>query len=489
MILDTKSEIQRTLYMELNYIGNIKIKMVSNGLSLKAFFCLMVMLLFICTVSFAQSDGKVIEGQLEIGIARVDITPRTPIRLAGYAARGDKETDKIIHRLEAKALAFGNDEQKPSILITVDLVGIPDNITNNLVEALVKEVDIDASRIAICASHTHGGPEVGHLLNILQAGPDGFSDSLLSLDQLIRIAQYTEELKLKLKQVSLEALKNREPAIAAWGQGNVTFAKNRRIEGGPVDHAMPLLTIRQPDGALRAVLLNYACHGTTIGSVNELYGDWISEAKNAIEKKHPKTMAMVAIGCGGDSNPDPRGKIKHMRAYGKEIANEVDKLLKTELQPITALPIARMKRVNLPFAHVPNVAELIEQSKENTIKGYYSRLALDRVLRGEAIPAELSYPIQVWTFGKQMTMVNLPGEVVVDYSLRLKKELGTETTWINAYTNGAPSYIPSRRIIKEGGYEAEDNMYWYNKPSPYKPEIEEIIIQAVHDLLPDFIED
>jgi neutral ceramidase len=449
------------------------------------FYILTVFIFLNCSTFQAQSNGDVIGGQIKVGIARVDITPETPIRLAGYAVRGEVETEKIIHRLEAKALAFGSDKQNPSIFITIDLVGIPEHITSYLVKSLSEEVGIDVSRIAISASHTHGGPEVGNLLNVLQARKDGFSDDLLSLDHLVHIAKYTESLKQKLKQVSLEALKNRKPALVSWGQGQVGFAKNRRIPVGPVDHAMPMLKVIHLDGTLRAVLVNYACHGTTIGGVNEVYGDWISEAKNAIEARHPGTMAMVAIGCGGDSNPDPRGKMEHMISYGKAIADQVDQLLLAQLQPITAPPIAKMIRVNLPFEKVPTVSELIIQSREKTIKGYYSRLALDRVLRGESIPSELSYPIQVWTFGKQMAMVNLPGEVVVDYSLRLKKELGADVLWVNAYINDVPSYIASSRVIAEGGYEAEQSMYWYNKPSPYKPEIENIIINTVHELLPD----
>ncbi|PHQ62465.1 MAG: hypothetical protein COC08_00870 [Maribacter sp.] len=444
----------------------------------------MVLSIFMGGATIAQTKKVLVEnGEMLVGTARVDITPRTPIRLAGYASRGANETDKIIHRLEAKALAFGSDVQQPSILLTVDLVGIPKDITDNLVETLAKEINIDASRVAICASHTHGGPEVGNLLNILQARKEGFSDSLLSSGHLQHIALYTEELKKKLVQVSLEALTNRKPSLVSWGQGKVGFAKNRRTEGGPVDHAMPLLKVTDTKGELQAVLVNYACHATTIGGVNQIYGDWISEAKITIEERHPGAMAMVAIGCGGDSNPFPRGQMKQMRAYGKQIADETERLLAQQLEPITEPPKGKIKTVELPFAHVPSISELIQQSKENSIKGYYSRLALYRVLRGETIPSKLSYQVQVWTFGKQMVMVNLPGEVVVDYALRLKKELGPKTLWVNAYSNDAPSYIASRRVIEEGGYEAEDSMYWYNKPSSYMPEIEDIIVEAVHDLL------
>ena len=139
----------------------------------------------------------------------------------------------------------------------------------------------------ICASHTHGGPEIGNLLNILQYREGGYSDSLLPLDQSVHIAQYTEMLTQKLEEVSLAALRNRKPALVAWGQGQASFAANRRTEGGPVDPALPILRVTDPDGTLRAVFVNYACHGTTFEGINEINADWIGEAKQIIGASHP----------------------------------------------------------------------------------------------------------------------------------------------------------------------------------------------------------
>ena len=433
------------------------------------------------TMTFGQTKSN---GLMDIGVAQVDITPEGPIRLTGYAAREKSESKGVIHRLFAKALAFGSDAQGPSILITVDLVGIPGNITLKLAEQLSKKVGIDPAQLSISASHTHGGPEIG-ILNILQARGKTFSDSLLSLDELIHISHYRHQLSEKLEQVALAAIDNRKPALLSWGQGQAGFARNRRTSGGPVDPSLPILRVADPDGKLRAVLVNYACHGTTLGGdVNRIHGDWISEAQQRIEANHPGTMAMVAIGCGADANPHPRGKIEHMRAHGEEIAKNVETLLASPLQSLTSPPVGKMKWVKLPFAHVPGIPELIALTSDSSAKGYFARLALERIARGHDIQKELHYPVQVWVFGDELAMINLAGEVVVDYSVRLKNELGAEKLWINGYTNDVPSYIASRRVIREGGYEAESSMYWYDKPSPFVEAVEDIIISAVHELLP-----
>lgn len=442
-------------------------------------------LLAVFIVWSSTSLAQTVQNKIDVGVARVDITPEGPIRLAGYGARKKTESEGIIHRLYAKALAFGSDEQNPSIFITVDLLGIPGHMTAKLAEDLSRKIGIEPEQLVICASHTHGAPEVGNTLNILQYRGKNFSDSLLALDHMVHISQYTFGLAQKLEEVALAAMINRKPAFVSWGQGQANFAKNRRTPGGPVDPALPLLRVADPDGTLRAVLVNYACHGTTLGGeVNKIHGDWMGEAQKLIEAKHPGTLAMIAIGCGADANPTPRGTMEHVASYGQEIATQVDKLLTAQLQPLSSPPVARMKWVKLPFAKIPSVPELIAQTEDKSVKGYYARLALERIARGQEIPAELLYPIQTWTFGNEFAMVNLAGEVVVDYSIRLKNELGAEKLWVNAYANDAPCYIASRRVIQEGGYEAESSMYWYNKPSPFAEEVEDIIIAGVHDLLP-----
>lgn len=327
--------------------------------------------------------------------------------------------------------------------------------------------------------------EVGNLINIQQYRAGGFTDSLIALDQLIHIARYASQLTQKLKDVAVAALNGRKPAYVSWGQGQALFAANRRTKGGPVDVALPILRITDPGGSLRAVFVNYACHGTTLeGDVHAIHGDWISEAQKAIEDRHQGTIALIAVGCAGDANPAPRGNLKDVISHGKEIADNVDKLLTAQLQPLNTAPVGKMKWVKLPFSKVPDIAELVEWTKDKSIKGYYARLALEQVVRGEKIPATLDYPVQVWNFDGKMAMVNLAGEVVVDYSIRLKDQYGAECLWVNGYSNDVPCYIASRRIVGEGGYEGEGSMYWYHKPSSFMPEVEDIIVDAVGELMP-----
>lgn len=433
-------------------------------------------------------DSSPEQRPVEVGVATIDITPEGPIRLAGYGSR-TSESGGVAQRLKAKALAFGTDARGASVLITMDLHRPPEHITRQVEQILSKEAGIPPAQLSIAASHTHAGPMPGiRPLSVSRRMP---------ADQLGRINQYLDQLAPNLVKVALEALQNREPSLVAWGQGEVHFATNRRVlkngkwvdfgavPDGPVDRSLPVLRVTDLDRNLRVVLVNYACHATTLTSeFTRIHGDWPGEAQRIIEDRHPGVTAMVAIGAGADADPQPRGELKYVTQHGGEIADEVDSLLATPLKPLTNPPVGRYRRIELPYAHVPDTQELVQQSQKEGAEGYYAYSALLQLARGETIPKNLSYPIKIWTFGKDLAMVHLGGEVVVDYSLRLKKDLGSGRLWINAYSNAVPSYIASRRIITEGGYEAVGSMYNYGRPGRFVKEVEELIIATVYDMLP-----
>ncbi len=445
--------------------------------------------MFFCKANYAQ---KILAGALEVGVAKIDISPYGPIRLSGYLRVGEraKESEGVLQPIWAKALAIGSDAQGPSVVITVDLAGIQAHMTAEVGSWLSKQTKFDPSHLSICASHTHSGPDMGNSHSM-------YFDPKLPADQLARIAYYLDSLTPKLEKVALEALKNRTPSLVSWGQGTVDFAMNRRVikngvwighgqvPDGPVDHALPLMTVTDLKGNIKALFVSYACHPTTLlWDIDKVHGDWVGEAQVLMEQDHPGAIAMVAQGCGGDSDPIERNDLTAVLHNGQKIANEVNRLLKTKLQPLTVAPTVKNVKVQLPFDHVPGVAEFAGMLTDSGAKGHNAEIYLERIVRGIPIDSSLTYPIQSWTFGKDLTMLFLGGEVLADYSLRLKRELGGDHLWINAYANDVKAYIPPKRVIKEGGYEVEVNMYYYDHPFRFSEKIEEIIVDAVHSIVP-----
>ena len=425
---------------------------------------------------------------IDIGVSKVDITPQGPVLLTGYASRSEEAT-VVDQRLWAKAVAFGRDEEGPTILITVDLLGIAAYMGEDLANSLAHDYPIKREQLSICATHTHAAPAIGGVASLIYGE--------LPADQMGHIAAYTTFLQSQLEKVARDALANRQPSYLSWGQGKAEFATNRRVledgkwvnfgvvPDGPVDHDVPVMKITDTQGKLRAVWINYACHCTTLGGeYNQVHGDWAGTACTNLEAEFPESISLVSIGCGADANPQPRGKMEHVLQHGKTISDEVIRILQTPMKPLNQVPKTKWVNVDLPFAHVPDEAELIERGEKSEWKDFYAKNNLERLINGEEIPAFISYPIQSWTFGEDLAVVFLAGEVVVDYALRLKSELDRKRLWLNAYANDAPCYIASKRVIEEGGYEAESSMYYYNKPSPFQPIIEDRIVHQVKQQLP-----
>jgi len=415
----------------------------------------------------------------QVGAAKVDVTPHYPIRLTGYAVR-KKESEGIAQRLYARALAIGSDEQV-AILITVDNCGVPAGVRNTVLERLSKQVHLTSERLAICSTHTHSGPWLeGFAPNIFGAP--------VSPEEQARVHRYTGELTEALEQVALQALKARTPAHLAWAKAQAGFAANRRTKGGPVDHDLPLLVVTAPDGALRAVFISYACHCTTLGGeFNQICGDWAGFAGENIEHEHPGAIALVGLGCAGDANPAPRGTLDLAREHGKEISAAIEPFLAPstdKLLTLTGNLDCRTKQIELPFDTLPTRAEWERLAAQTNYVGGHARLNLARLDRGEALPTKIPYLVETWTFGNELAMVFLPGEVVVDYSLRLKREFDASRLWVNAYANDVPCYIPSERVLQEGGYEGGGAMIFYDRPTRFASGVETRIITAVHDLVP-----
>jgi neutral ceramidase len=420
------------------------------------------------------------------GAAKVDITPDYPVRLSGYGGRRT-EFEGVEQHIFAKALALRAGDGPMAVVLTVDNCGVPGHVRDEVARRLKAKAGVPDERVALCSSHTHSAPMLGGVLATL------FSTDVPE-DHAERIARYTKETTDKLEQVALAAIATVKPCDIAWANGEVGFAMNRRFPTptgyankpnpeGPTDHALPVLRVTSADGKVVAILTGYACHCTTTG-FNRIHGDWAGCAQEALEKEFPGAIALTALGCAGDQNPNPRGTYELANQHGQSLATEAARVVKGTMQTLAPALACAMKRFTLPFDTLPTREEFEKRVADKKGNAYHAKKQLERLDRGEKLMTELPYSVQTWSFGNDLAMVFLPGEVVVDYSLRLKRECDGKKLWVNAYSNDVPCYIPSRRVWEEGGYEAASAMLYYDRPTRLAPQVEELIIGAVREILP-----
>ncbi|MFM7151173.1 MAG: neutral/alkaline non-lysosomal ceramidase N-terminal domain-containing protein, partial [Gemmataceae bacterium] len=423
---------------------------------------------------FAEPVQAVGPELFDVGAARAEITPRFPVRLSGFGFRR-QESEGVYQRLWVKALAIGRDQ--PTVLLTVDNLGVPASLVDELARRLTNR-GVTRERLVVSATHTHTAPMLSN------ACPTLFGVAIPA-EQQENIDRYTRDFVDKLEKAALDALADRQPSRLFWGVGKVGFATNRRTPGGPVDQDLPVLVVRSGHGKLRALWVNYACHAVTL-SHNKAGGDWPGYAQQALEDDHPGAIALVSIGCGADSNPSSGvtgDKVEIASRQGMEIAQEVKRLLAGYLAPLQGPLRASRRSISLPLEHLPSRDEWEKRANRTDAIGYHARVQLARLNRGEKLKTHIDYPITTWTFGGGLGMAFLPGEVVVDYSTRLKKELDSSRLWISAYSNDAPCYIPSERILGEGGYEGGGAMVYYDVPAHLRSGLEDKIVTTVRDLL------
>jgi hypothetical protein len=310
------------------------------------------------------------------------------------------------------------------------------------------------------------------------------------------VGDYTDKLELKILKTVGAAITNIEPVTLFEGIGQADFAVNRRNNSekdvpelrkkkslkGPIDHELPVLLIKDQAKDLKAILFGYACHATTL-SFYKWSGDWPGFAQLEIEKRHPGTVAIFWAGCGADQNPLPRRKVELAENYGKRIADGVDKILKSGLKPVAGNLEAKYEEIDIPFDDLPSKKRITTDTKSsNRYIASRAKHLLRKIETDGSLKATYPYPVQLWRIGEQITFVILGGEVTVDYSIRLKNQLTRNNVWVAGYANDVMAYIPSRRVLLEGGYEGDTSMIYYGLPSKWSAEIEERIVAAVQKL-------
>ncbi|MHC4401473.1 MAG: neutral/alkaline non-lysosomal ceramidase N-terminal domain-containing protein [Planctomycetota bacterium] len=421
-----------------------------------------------------------------VGVARVDVTPDEPVWMAGYAAR-KHPAEGTVHPLWAKALAIEDAQGRRAVLVTADVIGFTRRVCDAVAARLEKPSGIKRERIVFSSSHTHCGPVVLGCADIAHH---------MEPEHVATAAAYRGTLEDKLARLIADALAALQPGKLSFGEGKATFAMNRRtVRGdgyvispnakGPVDHGVPVLLACDENDRPLAAVFGYACHNTTLGGDFYRYnGDYAGFAQLALEAKHPGVCAMFVAGCGADSNPQPRGELKHAEEHGKALAAAVDAVLSDELSPVRGPLAVAFERVDLPFVDPPGKEELEARRGQGSV--YQQRLTellLERLSEQGRLDAAYPYPVQVIRFGDDLALVALAGEVVVDYALRLRGEFTDEPIWIAGYANEVFAYVPSERVLAEGGYEGGGAMVYFGWHGPFKPGVEDRVVGLVRKLM------
>ena len=433
--------------------------------------------LMMAAVVFAGfSSASLADDGWQAGTGRVVITPEKPMFASGYGGR-NKPSEGKVHDLYARSLALRDPAGETAVFIALDLIGVPVRMVRVVAPAIEQEHGIPRRSLMFACSHTHCGPALddmlSHMLDMKESDWE-------------QIRAYQQQLNASVIKVINQAVGSLKPARLSVANGVCQFASNRRSPKGlgPYDHQVPVLKVESPDGSqLRGLVFGYACHNTTL-SFYQWCGDYAGFAQLYLEDRHPGCTAMFFTGCGADQNPLPRRRVELAAKYGRMLGIAVDEVLDKPMQVVKGELRTSFQEIDLEFNQLPT-REQLEANRKSSSR--YERQRAGVLLSlwdaNGGLAKTYPYPIQAWRLGGQIDWVALGGEVVVDYQIRLRRELGRSSTWVTGYANDVMAYIPSERVLQEGGYEGDTSMIVYQQPSKWKAGLEDQIVSTVRSMV------
>jgi neutral ceramidase len=449
-------------------------------------FCTWLMLLI--WPSFPTPGTAAENSTPAVGIAVRDISPELPIRLAGYAGR-KRPADKLDHPLLVQALALKNLSGERFVFVALDNCEVSGAFMQPVLRELADKLQLARGTVAVVSSHTHSAPVLEQTLtDMAQPQPE----------ERERIEKYSRLLQARIVEVVGAALADCQPAVLEQGMGRAGFAMNRRVyqgdkvvfgdnPDGPVDWDVPVLRVKGTNGAVRAILFGYACHGTSVRDGDDWYvvsGEYMAYARQHLEAHQPGAVAIFLTGMGADSDPAPRGRLLHAKRHGLELAGAVIGVLDRPMRPVRGAFKLAYDEVELPLAAPPGREQLEKDARSEDISmKMRAETYLKRLNANQPMTDSVKLPLAVLRLGDDLTFVLMGGEVVVDYSRHIKRMLADDHPWPIGYAYEIPCYIPSARLIKEGGYETESSLIYYGFYGPFRPSIETLLLNRLETLV------
>jgi len=425
---------------------------------------------------------------INVGFHRHVVTPPVGVELTGYGGRIAPSVG-VLDDLIVDAIAFRPNDGQPGVIwINADILSFGAEHVQHIRERIEQTLGVPGERVALCASHTHSGPEVAttHL---------GVAD-----------VEYLRMLERWVVSAASIAWRCTSPAELRIGCGSCNIAQNRRQpDGGPTDPQV--LTLQWTGGQPGAIVM-FTCHCVVLSPGNYRFSaDYCGVTRRTMEHVLSETRSSLGTGtanhpvsftngCAGDINPRGGPRDEMLVPYGRMLAFEALKAME-EAKPIRAVPVEGVSaHVELPVVDPPSLedcrAEVAKREAEwqtspegyqRKMAGIFLRWAKERLRQVETgtYPRSQTAEVQAFRIG-DFGVVFLPGEPLVRLGLRIKEGSPAPYTWVAGYSNGTVGYVADEESWQQRGYEVEIAPQFYDM-GPYKAEAGQILVECGLKLL------
>jgi len=395
------------------------------------------------------------------GAAQTVVTPPVGVSLAGYFY--DRISKRVRDDLFCRALVLEASGQRIA-LVALDLVAVAREWADEAKRHIEASVGIAPSNVLICATHTHTGPEVR------SSRPMSVHDEWLEALPG-KIAETVEKAANNLFEALLFPGGQQEPDLAynrlgRQKDGTEVFGRTDVIgPAGPIDPELLALGLRDYQGNLRAIVVNYAMHADVIGGGSGPFisADWPGEIAKAVAGVYgDQTVTLFLNGACGDINQIPWEKTRHRRGGPAKAVQLGRALAGLAINAIEkAEPLKRAEcGADLQVLEIPYytrdeqfIAE-VEELRQRDDLSNREKATIPAVDNWKMDGQFAQVPVQAMRVGN-LAFVGLPGEIFVRWGLEIKHWSPAQYTFVAELANNWFGYVPTTDQAHRGAYGAK----------------------------------
>lgn len=424
---------------------------------------------------------------MRFAVGKESITPQWPIQMAGYTGRTSPSIG--VHDLLYSKVLLLDDGLKKVMFISLDLCMIDRVFVFELKKEIQNKHSLNGEDILVHTIHTHSGPV-------------SFLDEVVFATDHEEVIKYREFLKQKILRSVDACMSSSFEGTLSIGKGETYIGMSRRqktINGfqigpdpqTPIDRSTHTLVIHDMDHNIKAILFSCPCHPVVLYPQNLLISaDYPGAACRELEHKFPGSAAIFFAGAGADINPailvaDHKYRdtfMSDVEFTGKVLANDVCNIMRCGMKKVMLALKTHLGEIMLPLGDfkIKEFENMLLSDNERTEE--YAKKMLKKIDSMET-PKECGLQCAYIELSDDVRIIALEGEICNQIGVNIKSHFEEGASMVFGLTNGWVSYIPTKKILNEGGYEAQCAYTKSGLPGAFAENTEEVIIDYIKKLI------
>jgi len=450
----------------------------------------MVVIVFVSSLSLSARGDKASEQPWSVGYAEADITPEPgQVQMSGFGR--ERYANGALAPLLTQVVVLRDEENNTGVLISADILDFDRVMVDAIRRTIRHKHNISPENIMIAVSHTHWGPAVRFRMSFSLGAPNVWYMGLLEEKIINSVDAAFEDLSPAMIEYGWIDFRgigcNRRLPV----DGKITWGPYKE---GSFDGHTPILRIKRAAKPQQLLVVGHACHPTSSGLIQKWSPDYPGAMRDYLASKLPDTKAVFVQGCGGDAkivHKDPEtGELafsanpERARAAGEKLAAVVlTRLVKGNMVSLEGKLACSLATGQISYGERWSREEMERQAYPEPTKSGRKNTWLTWAARQSlALPdysQSFRYDVQVWKLGNRLMIFGMEGEICSPWGPVLRAMATTEYAMVVGYANSTSSYIPDKRIVREGGYEGLTSQHAYFLPAPFTDNIDDEIKQIV----------